>query len=380
MRLSLTREQDLIRQTAKRFAEDVLKPLSEEMDASQDFPWQAVKALGKVGFLGMIAPREYGGSGADTVSYALAIEEISRVSAVAGVIMAVHNSVVTYPIVKWGTYEQRERYLPRMASGEWLGAFALTEPEAGSDAMAMRTMAEREGDGWLLNGSKIFITMGSVAEVVVVLARTAHENRSTDFTAFLVERGTPGFTYGTREKKMGITSSDTSELIFENAWIPDTCRLGDVGEGFRIAMASLDGGRIGIGAQAVGIAQAALDESVRYAKEREQFGRPIAKFQAIQWMIADMATRIEAARLLVLRAAQLKDRGKRFTKEASMAKLLASEVATWATIKAVQIHGGYGYTRDYPVERFMRDAKITEIYEGTSEIQRLVIARELIKG
>ncbi|MCI0496811.1 MAG: acyl-CoA dehydrogenase family protein [Thermoplasmata archaeon] len=380
MDLGLTPEQRMVRDTVRNFSDRVLSRYAEDMDRSPDFPFEAIGRIAEVGLMGLTIPREYGGAGNDAVSYALAIEELSRVSAVAGVIVAVHNSVSAYPIVKFGTEEQKRALLPAMADGRAIGAFALTEPDAGSDAGGVRTTAVRDGDGWTLNGTKIFITNGSVSENVIVVARTASEGGSNDLTTFILRKGTPGFGYGTLEKKMGITGSDTSELIMEDARVPDSMRLGGVGDGFKIAMVSLDGGRIGIAAQAIGIARAALEGSIRYSMEREQFGRPISSFQAIQWTIADMATRIEAARHMTLHAAQLKDAGARHSLEASMAKLYASETATWATIKAVQVHGGYGYTKDYPVERFMRDAKVTEIYEGTSEVQRLVIARELLKG
>ncbi len=379
MYLDLSPEQLMIRDTVRNFSDQVIEPRSEEMDRSKEFPWDVIKAASEIGLMGMTVPAEYGGTGSDTVSYTLAIEELSRASAVIGVIIAVHNSVSAYPIVKFGTEEQKKTVLPRMASGEAIGGFAVTEADAGSDAGGVRTTAERDGDDWVLNGSKIFITNGSVSEYVIVMARTASGTGSKDFSTFIVEKGTPGYTYGVLEDKMGITGSDTSELIFEDVRVSDSMRLGNVGDGFKIAMVSLDGGRIGIAAQGVGIAQAALDQCIKYSMEREQFGRPIAKFQAIQWKLANMATRIEAARNLALHAAQLKDLGQRFTKESSMAKLYATETATWAAIEAVQIHGGYGYTKDYPVERYMRDAKVTEIYEGTSEVQKMVIARDLLK-
>jgi len=379
MDLSLSAEQRMIRDTVRNFSDEVLEPRSEEMDRSKEFPWDVIRAASEIGLMGMTVPAEYGGTGSDTVSYTLAIEELSRVSAVIGVIIAVHNSVSAYPIVKFGTEEQKTTILPRMASGEAIGGFAVTEPDAGSDAGGVRTTAERDGDDWILNGCKIFITNGSVSEYIIVMARTASDAGSKDFSTFIVEKGAPGYTYGVLEDKMGITGSDTSELIFEDVRVPDAMRLGKVGDGFKIAMVSLDRGRIGSAAQGVGIAQAALDQSIKYSMEGEQFGRPIAKFQAIQWKIANMATRIEAARHLTLHAAQLKDLGQPFSKESSMAKLYATETATWAAIEAVQIHGGYGYTKDYPVERFMRDAKVTEIYEGTSEVQRMVIARALMK-
>ncbi len=378
MDLKFSPEQALIRKVAREFSESEVAPRAEVMDREHEFPYELISLMGKVGFLGMVIPKEYGGSGSDSVSYVTAIEEISRHSAVAGVIMAVHNSVSSYPILKYGTDEQKERFLPRMATGEVLGGFALTEPEAGSDVMGVRTTADKDGDGWVLNGSKIFITQGRASGVVIVLARTKQENTSKSFSTFLVEKDMDGFTYGSLEDKMGITASDTSELIFEDLYIPDENRLGSIGLGFKIAMSSLDGGRIGIGAQGLGIARACLEESIKYAKEREQFGRPIAKFQAIQWMLAEMATRVEAARGLVLQAAFLKDAGKPFGDISAMAKMYATDAAMWCAVQAVQIHGGYGYTRDYPVERYMRDAKVTQIYEGTNEIQRMVVARGLL--
>jgi butyryl-CoA dehydrogenase len=293
--------------------------------------------------------------------------------------MAVHTSVGTYPIYQFGTEEQKQKYLVPLAKGEKIGAFAITEPEAGSDVAAGKTTAVKDGDEWVINGTKIFITNGGVAGSVIVMAATDPSKGHRGLSTFIVEKGTEGFTLGSLENTMGINASDTSELVFENCRVPAENMLGKEGEGFKIAMIALDGGRIGIGAQALGIAQAALEESIKYSREREQFGRPISKFQAIQWMIADMATEIDAARYLIYRAAYLKDRVKRFGKEAAMAKMYASETARRASIKAIQIHGGYGYTKDYPVERFFRDAKITEIYEGTNEIHRIVIASELLK-
>lgn len=377
LNFDLTKEQEMLRKMVREFAEAEIKPLVSQSDTTCEFPWPTIKKMGPLGLMGMPIPREYGGAGVDSISYAIGIEEISRVCASTGVIVSVHTSVGTYPIYLFGTEEQKRKYLPLLAKGEWIGAFALTEPNAGSDAGAAQTTAKLEGDYYVLDGTKIFITNGSVAGTVIVIAVTDRSKGTRGMSAFIVEKGTKGFTYGSREKTMGITSSDTSELVFEDCAVPKENMLGKEGEGFKIAMVSLDGGRIGIAAQAVGIAQAALDESIKYSKEREQFGKTISKFQAIQWMLADMATEIEAARLLTYRAAYLKDAKKRFSMEASMAKLYASEVATMAAIEAVQIHGGYGYTKDYPVERLFRDAKITEIYEGTSEVQRMVIAANL---
>ena len=373
-----SKEQAMVRETVRRFADKEVRPISKELDEKEEFPWPVLKRMWDVGMMGMTVPKELGGTGSDYVSYAVAIEEISKASASVGVIMAVHNSVCAYPILKYGTDEQKRKYLPKLAKEGWLGAFALTEPGAGSDASAVQTTAALEGDNYILNGNKVFITSGTEAHLIIVVASTDRSKGSKGLTAFLVEKGLPGFTYGTIEEKMGMRGSATSELVFENCRVPRENVLGAVGDGLKIALSSLDGGRIGIGAQALGIAQAALDESVKYAKEREQFGRPIAKLQAIQWMVAEMGVKVEAARALVYRAAWLKDRGLPLGKEAAMAKLYASKVAREVTNDAVQIHGGYGYTRDYEVERYYRDAKVTEIYEGTSEIQKMVIARALL--
>jgi butyryl-CoA dehydrogenase len=328
--------------------------------------------------MGMTVPKEWGGAGCDSVSYMIAIEELAKVCGSTSVIMAVHNSVCCYPIYKYGTDEQREKYLRRLVSGEWVGGFAITEPGAGSDAGAVRTKAILDGDNYILNGDKIFITSGTEAGVILVFASTEPEKGTRGLSAFIVQKGTPGFTYGTVEEKMGVRASDTAELVFEDCAIPKDNLLGQEGEGFKIGMETLDGGRVGIAAQAVGIAQGALEESIKYAKEREQFGRPIGKFQAIQWKLADMVTKIDASRFLVHHAAYLKDQNRPYSKESAMAKLYASKTAMEVANDAVQIHGGYGYTKDYPVERFFREAKITEIYEGTSEIQRVVIARAVL--
>ncbi len=373
------REQSMVRDAVRRFAEKEVRPIAKELDEKEQFPWPTLKKMWEIGLMGMTVPKEFGGTGSDYVSYAVAIEEVSRACASVGVIMAVHNSVCAYPIVKYGTDAQKAKYLPRLATGGWLGAFALTEPSAGSDASAVQTTARLDGDAYVMNGNKVFITSGTEAHLIIVVASTDRSKGSKGLTAFLVEKGMPGFTYGTIEEKMGMRGSATSELVFENCRVPADNVLGAVGDGLKIALSSLDGGRIGIGAQALGIAQAALDEAVKYAKEREQFGKPIAKLQAIQWKLADMAVSVEAARALVYRAAWLKDAGLPLGKEAAMAKLYASRVAREVTNEAVQIHGGYGYTRDYEVERYYRDAKVTEIYEGTSEVQKLVIANALLK-
>lgn len=367
----------MIRKMVREFAEAEMRPIAQQSDLTGEFPWQTIRKMGPLGLMGMPIPKEYGGGGVDSVSYAIGIEEISRVCAATGVIVAVHTSVGTYPIYLFGSEEQKRKYLPKLARGEMIGAFALTEPNAGSDAGAASTTAKPDGDFYILNGTKIFITNGMVAGTVIVLGLTDKSKGTRGMTAFIVEEGTKGFSHGSREKTMGQCASDTSELVFENCAVPKENMLGKEDEGFKLAMTALDGGRVGIAAQAVGIAQAALDESIKYSKEREQFGKTISKFQAIQWMLADMATEIEAARLLTYSAACLKDAKMKFSKEASMAKMYASEVATRTTSRAVQIHGGYGYTKDYTVERLYRDARITEIYEGTSEVQRMVIAANL---
>ncbi|UCG69416.1 MAG: acyl-CoA dehydrogenase [Thermoplasmata archaeon] len=374
-----TKEQEMIRNMVSEFAEKEVKPLASEIDSTGEFPWKTIKKMAKLNLLGLPIPKEYGGAGVDSVSYSIAVEEISKRCAATGVIMSVHTSVGTYPIYLFGTKEQKNKFVVPLAKGERIGAFALTEPGAGSDAQGVQTTAVQKGDHYILNGSKIFITNGGVAGSVIVMAMTDKSKGHRGISAFIVEKETEGFSLGSKEKTMGVIGSDTSELVFENCRVPKENLLGEEGMGFKIAMKALDGGRIGIAAQALGIAEGALQESIKYAKEREQFGRPISKFQAVQWMIANMATEIEAARMLTYRASYLKDQGASFSKEAAMAKLYASEVARRSTIKALQIHGGYGYTKDYPVERFFRDAKITEIYEGTSEIQRMIIASSLLK-
>ncbi|SMB99223.1 butyryl-CoA dehydrogenase [Thermanaeromonas toyohensis ToBE] len=379
MDLNLTKSQRMIRQIVREFAEKEVAPGAAERDNTGEFPWEIVKKMARYNMLGIPFPEEYGGAGADTLSYIITVEELARVCAATAVIVSAHTSLCAHPIYQFGTEEQKQRFLVPLAQGEKLGAFALTEPNAGTDAASLRTTAIRQGDSYVLNGNKIFITNGGVADIYIVLAKTDPSKGSRGITAFIVEKGIPGFSFGKKEDKLGIRASSTTELIFQNCHIPAENRLGEEGEGFKIAMQTLDGGRIGIAAQALGIAQACLDTCLRYAKEREQFGKPIGSFQAIQWMLADMATQIEAARLLTYRAAWLKDNKQPFSKEAAMAKLYASEVAMQQAVKAVQIHGGYGYMKDYPVERFFRDAKITEIYEGTSEVQRMVIASHLLR-
>jgi len=379
MDFTLSETHLMIRETARKFAEDKLAPGTIERDEKEEFPAEAVRELGELGFMGMMVPEEWGGAGLDTISYALAIEEISRVDASCGVIMSVNNSLVCYGINRFGTDDQKTRYLRDLAAGKKLGAFALSEPEAGSDASNQRTSGDRNGDFYVLNGTKNWITNGSTADVVLVMAATDRSKGPKGISTFIVERGIPGFTVAKKERKLGIRSSDTVSLSFQDCRIPAANRIGAEGEGFGFAMKTLEGGRIGIASQAVGIAQACVDASVRYAKERKAFDKPIAEFQAIQFKIADMATNVEAARMLTLRAAELKDAGQPFGREAAMAKLFASKIAVQAALEAIQIHGGYGYVREYLVERYLRDAKITEIYEGTSEIQRVVIARSLLK-
>lgn len=379
MNFEYTETQEMIRQTARKFAEDRLAPTSIERDEKEEFPHDAIKEMGELGFMGMMVPEEWGGSGLDTTSYALVMEEISRVDASCGVIMSVNNSLVCYGINKFGTEDQKKRYLRDLATGKKLGAFALSEPEAGSDASNQRTTAVREGDAYILNGTKNWITNGSSADVVLVMAATDKDKGAKGISTFIVEKGTPGFTVAKKERKLGIRSSDTVSLGFQDCRVPASNRIGEEGDGFKFAMKTLEGGRIGIAAQALGIAQACLDASIGYAKQRKAFDRPIAELQAIQFKIADMSANIDAARLLLLRAAALKEAERPFGMEAAMAKLFASRIAVQSALEAIQIHGGYGYVREYLVERYLRDAKITEIYEGTSEIQRIVIARSMLK-
>ena len=375
----LSKEQEMARTLFKEFAENEVKPLAQEVDETEHFPRETVEKMQKLGFMGIPQPKEFGGQGCDTLTYVLCVEELSKVCATTGVIVSAHTSLGTDPIKKFGTPEQKEKYLRPLASGKMLGAFGLTEPGAGTDASGQQTKAVLEGDHYVLNGSKIFITNGGEADVYIIFAMTDKSKGTKGISAFIVEKDFPGFRIGTKEKKMGIRGSSTTELIFENCIVPKENLLGQEGKGFSIAMATLDGGRIGIAAQALVIAEGALEETIAYVKERKQFGRPIAKFQNTQFQIADMATKVEAARYLVYRAAIAKDTKKRFSVEAAMAKLYAAEVAMEVTTKAVQLFGGYGYTREYPVERMMRDAKITEIYEGTSEVQRMVISSNVIK-
>lgn len=379
MNFEFTETHNMIRETARKFAEERLAPGSIERDEKEQFPHELLRELAELGFMGMMVPEQWGGTGLDTVSYVIAMEEISRVDASVGVIMSVNNSLVCYGINQYGTDEQKERFLRDLASGKKLGAFALSEPEAGSDASNQRTLAVLDGDAYVLNGTKNWITNGSTADVVLVMAATDPSKGPKGISTFIVEKGTKGFTTGKKERKLGIRSSDTVSLQFTDCRLPVANRIGAEGDGFRFAMKTLEGGRIGIAAQALGIAQASLDASVGYAKQRKAFDHPIAELQAIQFKLADMATNVQAARMLTLKAAGLKDAGERFGPEAAMAKLVASRVAVQNALEAIQIHGGYGYVREYLVERYLRDAKITEIYEGTSEIQRVIIARSLLK-
>jgi alkylation response protein AidB-like acyl-CoA dehydrogenase len=379
MNFEFTEEQLMIQQTAKDFAISEIAPSAVERDKNAVFPAEIVKKLGELGFMGMMVSPEYDGAGLDTISYVLAMIEISKVDASVGVIMSVNNSLVCYGLEKWGSDFIKNKYLRPLARGEKLGAFALSEPEAGSDATKQHTYANKVEGGWSINGIKNWITNGANADYYLVVTQTDKEKGHHGITTFVVEKGTPGFTHGVKEDKLGIRSSDTCSLLFENCVVPDENILWEVGKGFNFAMNTLNGGRIGIAAQAVGIAEASLEAAKNYAKTRKAFGTEIANHQAIQFKLADMSTKVEAAKLLTLNAAALKDAGKKYVKEAAMAKLYASKVAVECALEAVQIHGGYGYVREYLVERFLRDAKITEIYEGTSEIQRVVIARELLK-
>ncbi|MGO1041400.1 acyl-CoA dehydrogenase [Clostridioides difficile] len=374
-----SKKYQMLKELYVSFAENEVKPLATELDEEERFPYETVEKMAKAGMMGIPYPKEYGGEGGDTVGYIMAVEELSRVCGTTGVILSAHTSLGSWPIYQYGNEEQKQKFLRPLANGEKLGAFGLTEPNAGTDASGQQTTAVLDGDEYILNGSKIFITNAIAGDIYVVMAMTDKSKGNRGISAFIVEKGTPGFSFGVKEKKMGIRGSATSELIFEDCRIPKENLLGKEGQGFKIAMSTLDGGRIGIAAQALGLAQGALDETVKYVKERVQFGRPLSKFQNTQFQLADMEVRIQAARHLVYQAAINKDLGKPYGVEAAMAKLFAAETAMEVTTKAVQLHGGYGYTRDYPVERMMRDAKITEIYEGTSEVQRMVISGKLLK-
>ncbi len=379
MRFELTDQQKMVEETARDFAKNEVAPRAKEIDEKKEFPVDLIKKLAELGFMGMMVPVEYGGAGMDTVSYVLALENISAACASTGVIMSVNNSLVCGPIEKFGTEEQKKKYLTPLARGEKLGCFCLSEPEAGSDAASQKTRAVKKDGGYILNGVKNFITNGIEADVAIVFAMTEPEKRHRGITAFIVETDWKGFTIVKEEEKLGIRGSSTAQIAIEDLFVPEENVLGNPGEGFKVAMNTLDGGRIGIASQALGIARAAFEEALEFVNERRAFGQRVVDFQGIQWTIADMSLRLEASRLLTLKAAWYKDQGRRYTLEAAMAKLHASETAMWLTTKALQLHGGYGYVKDYNVERHFRDAKITEIYEGTSEIQRLVIARETLK-
>lgn len=388
MDFTISKEHEMARQLFKDFAENEVKPLAQDVDEEERFPRETVEKMAKYGFMGIPVPKEYGGQGCDILTYAMCVEELSKVCGTTGVIVSAHTSLCIDPILTYGTEEQKQKYLPDLASGRKIGAFGLTEPGAGTDAQGQQTKAVLEGDEWVLNGSKCFITNGKEADVYIVIAVTGKIEKRGKFlkeiSAFIVEKGTPGFTFGTKEKKMGIRGSSTYELIFTDCRIPKSNLLGQQGKGFNIAMHTLDGGRIGIAAQALGLAEGALETTIAYVKERKQFGRSIGQFQNTQFQLADMATKVEAAKMLVYKAARKKDEYRTnpkvsYSVEAAMAKLYAAEVAMEVTTKAVQLHGGYGYIREYDVERMMRDAKITEIYEGTSEVQRMVISANLLK-
>jgi alkylation response protein AidB-like acyl-CoA dehydrogenase len=379
MNFELTEEQMAVRDAARDFAQNELLPGVIERDEKQQFPAEQIKAMGQLGFMGMMVDPKYGGGGMDTVSYVLAMEEISKIDASASVCMSVNNSLVCWGLEKFGTEEQKEKYLRPLATGEKIGAFCLSEPEAGSDATSQKTTAEDKGDHYLLNGTKNWITNGNSASVYLVIAQTDREKGHKGINCLIVEKGMDGFVVGKKEDKLGIRGSDTHSLMFTDVKVPKENRIGEDGFGFKFAMSTLNGGRIGIAAQALGIASGAYELALAYSKERKAFGKPINQHQAIQFKLADMATEIDAARLLCLKAAYLKDQKQDFGKESAMAKLYASKVAMDVTVEAVQVHGGYGYVKEYHVERLMRDAKITQIYEGTSEIQKIVISRELIK-
>ena len=383
MDFTLRKEHEMARSLFREFAEKEVKPLAQEVDETEEFPRETARKMAKNGFLGIPVPKEYGGQGCDPLTYAMCVEELSKVCGTTGVIVSAHTSLCCDPIMTFGTEEQKQKYLVPLAKGEKLGAFGLTEPGAGTDAQGQQTKAVADGDDYIINGSKIFITNGKEADVYVIFAVTGTIEKKgrkiKEITSFIVEKGMPGFSFGTKEKKMGIRGSSTYELIFTDCRVPKENMLGKPGQGFKIAMHTLDGGRIGIAAQALGIAEGALERTIAYTKERKQFGKPIAALQNTQFQLADMATKVQAAQLLVYKAAMAKATQKEYGFEAAQAKLYAAEVAMEVTTKAVQLHGGYGYTREYDVERMMRDAKITEIYEGTSEVQRMVISAALLK-
>jgi len=380
MAYQLTEEQEMIRAMVRDFAREEILPTAAERDRTREFPRENLKKMGELGLMGMNVPPEYGGAGVDTVSYSVALQEVAYACASTAVVMSVHNSVACGPIYLFGSEYLKETYMRSLASGKIIGSFALTEPGAGSDPSSQKTRAVKDGDSYVINGTKTLITSGKNSGLTVVTAYTEKDRKHQGISAFVVEKGTPGFSVGKVEDKMGLRASDTTELIFEDCRVPEKHLLGQKGEGFIIAMASLDGGRIGIASQSVGLAQACLDAAVSYAKERIQFNRPISQFQGIRWMIADMGTQIEAARLLTFNAAAMRDRGEHFTAAASMAKVFASEMANRVAYQALQIHGGYGYIKEFPVERYYRDARVFTLYEGTSEIQRKVIAKHIIGG
>ena len=379
MNFALSKEQELVRQMVREFAIDKVKPIAAEIDQTEEFPMENVKLMAKYGMMGIPFAKEYGGAGGDNLAYILAVEELSKVCGTTGVILSAHVSLCASLINQFGTEEQKQKYLPKLATGEMIGAFGLTEPGAGTDAAGQQTTAVLDGDHYVLNGSKIFITNGGVADVFVIFAMTDKSKGTKGISAFIVERAFPGFSSGKIEDKMGIRASSTTELIMEDCIVPKENLVGKEGKGFGIAMQTLDGGRIGIAAQALGLAEGAMEEAVNYMKERKQFGRSLTAFQGLQWYLAEMDVKIEAARHLVYKAAWLKDNGKPYSIDAARAKLFAAETAMEVTTKAVQLFGGYGYTKDYPVERMMRDAKITEIYEGTSEVQKMVISASIVR-
>ncbi len=379
MFFKLTDEQLMIQSMVREFSRKVIAVTAAERDRTKEFPTENFKKMGELGLMGMMVPVAYGGEGTDTVSYVLALSEIAYSCASTAVVMSVHNSIVCESINKFGTEDQKKKYLPRLTEAEIIGAFALTEPHAGSDPVSQSTTAAREEDAYVINGTKRFITSGKNGGLVIVTAKTDEAKRHKGISAFIVEQGTPGLTVGHTEDKMGLRASDTTDLIFENCRVPAENRLGEEGDGFKIAMTALDGGRIGISAQSVGLATAALDAAIKYTKQRDQFGQKISKFQGLRWMIADIATEIEAARQLMFSAAGMKDRGEKYSMQASMAKLFASEMVNRVVGKCLQLHGGYGVTKDYPIERMYRDARVFTIYEGTSEIQRIVISNHILK-
>ena len=379
MNFTLTKEQEFVRKMVREFAVNEVEPLAADIDKEHRFPTETVEKMAKYGLLGVPFPTEFGGAGGDHISYAITVEELSRVCGSTGVICSAHTSLCCWPIFNYGTEEQKKKYLPDLLSGKKLGAFGLTEPNAGTDASGQQTRAEKKGDKWVLNGAKCFITNGGYANTLVVFAMTDKKLGNHGISAFIIEKGDKGFSIGKTEDKLGICASSTTELIFQNCEIPEDRLLGQVGEGFKIAMSTLDGGRIGIASQALGIAQGAFDVTVEYMNARKQFGKKLSQFQALQFEMAALKTKIDAARLLIYRAADMKDKHQNYSEAAAMAKLFAAETAMEVTTKCVQFHGGYGYTKDYPVERMMRDAKITEIYEGTSEVQKMVIAGKIFK-